>query len=119
MAALRQVVSRAASEHLDGGFEGDVRANELAAPYPAIDAGGAAKTGAIVVETLHPRGSEETTVHFAMVKQSNGYAPANGDWEYLVVDRTGAVLARGDLPLCARCHAEAPGDHVFGRTRAE
>ena len=24
---------------------------------------------------------------------------------------------RGRLPLCERCHAEAPHDHVFGRPR--
>jgi hypothetical protein len=35
------------------------------------------------------------------------------DWEYLVLDVEGAIVERGELPLCQRCHSEAP-DSVFG-----
>jgi hypothetical protein len=49
-----------------------------------------------------------------MVKRQPGFDPAGGDWEYLVVAPTGEIEARGRLPGCARCHAEAPAAGVFG-----
>jgi hypothetical protein len=38
----------------------------------------------------------------------------DGAWEYVVIAPDGAIEARGTVPLCARCHAEAPADSVFG-----
>jgi hypothetical protein len=55
--------------------------------------------------------------YFAMIKRPPGYDPGGGDWEYLVVTPAGRVEQRGILPLCARCHADAPHDHLFGAGR--
>jgi hypothetical protein len=52
-----------------------------------------------------------------MVKRPAGYDPTGGDWEYLVLDATGRIEQRGRLALCARCHADAPHDHLFGTGR--
>jgi cytochrome c553 len=52
---------------------------------------------------------------FVMEKKAEGYFPAGGDWEYIVVARDGRIEARGQLATCARCHAEAPVDFVFPR----
>ncbi|MET0591280.1 MAG: hypothetical protein ABW133_01175, partial [Polyangiaceae bacterium] len=51
---------------------------------------------------------------FAMVKRAAGFFPEGGDWEYVALDAEGHVEDRGKLPLCARCHAEANADSVFG-----
>lgn len=53
-------------------------------------------------------------VYFVMVKRAPGYNPSGGDWEYLVVAPDGRVEDRGQVALCARCHAEAPHDFLFG-----
>ena len=50
-------------------------------------------------------------------KGEPGYDPPEGDWEFLVVSPDGLVEAPSPLPLCARCHAEAPHDHLFGGAR--
>jgi hypothetical protein len=52
-----------------------------------------------------------------MVKRPPGYDPEGGDWEYLVLTPAGEATQRGRLPLCKRCHAEAPNDHLFGGPR--
>lgn len=51
---------------------------------------------------------------FVMIKRDPGFDPRGGDWEYLVLDAAGKVESRGVQPLCARCHADAPYDHLFG-----
>jgi hypothetical protein len=35
-------------------------------------------------------------------------------WDYLLLDSTGAILDDADKTRCARCHAEAVADWVFG-----
>jgi hypothetical protein len=35
-------------------------------------------------------------------------------WEYIVSRADGALEARGSIPLCVRCHAEARADSLFG-----
>ena len=42
------------------------------------------------------------------------YKRGEGDWEFLEADADGKVVARGDLRLCRRCHAEGKADHLFG-----
>lgn len=44
---------------------------------------------------------------FAMTKR------AEGKWDFLVADPRGGVVSEGALPLCVRCHADAPADFVF------
>lgn len=38
-------------------------------------------------------------------------------WQFAVLGPDGALLDFGPLPLCVRCHAEAPADFVFGLPR--
>jgi hypothetical protein len=117
LSTLRPVTPRVASEHLGGAFDGEVLANEAAKPYPALGPKLALAPGATLVERHVARGVDATTVYFAMVKRSPGYDPERGDWEYLVVTADGRIEERGRLPLCGRCHADAPHDHLFGAGR--
>jgi hypothetical protein len=108
--ALRPVGARARSEHLSGDFEAEVLAG---AGYPR----GAQPPGALVAERLFDTGKAASALYFVMVKRPTGFDPAGDDWEYLVVTEDGRVEERGKMPLCARCHAEAPHDHLFGGIR--
>ncbi len=99
------------SSHRLGNESATVRVNGAAEGYGR---GAPLEAGALLVESLAPTADAAPTAHFVMVKRAPGYFPAGGDFEYLVVDPTGGVLARGELPTCARCHAEAPHDFVFG-----
>jgi hypothetical protein len=115
---LRPVTPPATSEHLTGELDGEVLANEAARPYPALGPRFALAPGATLVERHLTRGlTEATVVYFAMVKRPAGYDPQGDDWEYLVVAPDGQVEARGRLPLCGRCHADAPHAHLFGAGR--
>jgi hypothetical protein len=114
--ALRPAAPRARSEHLGGDLEGEV----LASPgsgYPMRGPASVVPAGATLVERLFPQGAPGASLYFAMVKRAPGYDPAGGDWEYLVAAAGGQVEERGKLALCARCHAEAPHDHLFGGGR--
>lgn len=110
---LRPVGKRGRSDHLAGELEADILAGSAGA-YPKP---GAAAPGATLVERLFPPGSTSPSAFFVMVKRPPGFDPAGGDWEYLVVTPSGQVEQRGVLPLCARCHAEAPRDRLFGGVR--
>lgn len=91
--------------------------NEAARTYPALGPRLTLAPGATLVERHVVRGSETTAVYFAMVKRPEGYDPDGDDWEYLVATPEGLVEDRGRLPLCGRCHADAPHDHLFGAGR--
>jgi hypothetical protein len=84
-----------------------------AAPYLARHPEGRFPAGAVLVERL-AAGRTERGALLAMIKRAPGSFEAGGDWEYLVAQSDGAVEDRGSLVLCARCHAEAPSDWVFG-----
>jgi hypothetical protein len=114
---LHPASPRTPSEHLTGQLDGEILADDGAAAYPTLGPLRPVPPGATLVERLSPRGSPDPSAYFAMVKRSAGYDPAGGDWEYLVVDSTGRIEQRGRLPLCARCHADAPHDHLFGTGR--
>jgi hypothetical protein len=62
-------------------------------------------TGAVA---FHFRGGSTAVESiFAMNKR------AEAGWDYLVADSNGNVISEGSLPLCTRCHADAPADSVF------
>lgn len=94
-----------------------VRVNEVASSsYASRSTGGSMPTGSILVDLHQIAGGEEAPV-YAMVKREPGFDSSSGDWEYLVLRASGKLESRGkarDMNLCARCHADAPGDHVFG-----
>lgn len=73
--------------------------------------------GTLLVQHHTQRHTGADLGFFVMEKQHPGYFPDGGDWDYAVVGRDGRVEARGKLTTCARCHAEAPIDHVFPRVR--
>ncbi|MEJ7731503.1 MAG: hypothetical protein WKG00_20095 [Polyangiaceae bacterium] len=110
------------SEHLGNGItEAELLANDVASAYPALGPGRRLPRGSLLVERLGAAGSRETSIWFAMVRQPAADAadaanPAAERWQFLVVRPDGELLAR-DPPGCARCHAEAPFDGVFGPPR--
>ena len=106
-------VARVRSQHLGGG-DGELLANDAAGSYPAS---APTSPGAILAERHFAPGGSEPIVVFAMVKRQPGFDPEGGDWEYLVVAPTGEIEARGPVPSCARCHAEAPSKPIFGPPR--
>lgn len=115
--SLKLASKRAPSQHLDGAHEGEVLANEASRPYPSTAGRTPLREGSMLVERLFPAGRNEVAAYFVMVKRGAGFDRDGNDWEYLVVMPQGAVEARGVLPLCQRCHAEAPRDFVFGGGR--
>jgi hypothetical protein len=96
---------------------GDFRAEVLASPGFAYGRAGRAAPaeGDLVVERLRPEGSDGVTLTYVMRREPPGYFPSGGDFRYGVLGPRGEVLAEGKLPLCARCHAEAPRDFLFER----
>ncbi len=94
-----------------------VRANPIAAPdYQHLHAGVVMSTGSILVEE-HQTLSGDLGPVYAMVKRPPGFDASGNDWEYLVMDQQGRIQSRGSarsMSLCARCHAEAMTDHLFG-----
>lgn len=114
---LHAVSPRTPSEHLTGQLDAEILADEGAVAYPALGPLRSIPPGATLVERLSPRGGAEPAAYLAMVKRPAGFDPPGGDWEYLVLDAAGHMEQRGRLPLCARCHADAPHDHLFGTGR--
>ncbi|AGP35791.1 hypothetical protein BE04_12830 [Sorangium cellulosum] len=117
LASFTPATGRARSQHFTGEMEAEVRINAAAAPYPALGPARALPPGAALVELHYPAGSSEPVTLLAMVKRPAGYDPDGGDWEYLVLTPQGTSTHRGALPLCKRCHADAPHDHLFGGPR--
>jgi hypothetical protein len=114
---LHPASPRTPSEHLTGQLDGEILADVGASAYPALGPLRRLEPGATLVQRLSPRGSPAPTAYFVMVKRPAGYDSDGDDWEYLVVDPAGRIEQRGRLPLCARCHADAPHDHLFGTGR--
>ncbi len=96
------------SSHFVGEPEATIRANEIAARYGRP---GPPLPGGSLIVVTHER--QEGIVHFAMARPA---APAGqpARWDYAVIDAAGWVVESGRIPLCVRCHEEAPGDELFG-----
>ena len=114
---LHPASPRTPSEHLTGQLDGEILADVGASAYPALGPLRRLEPGATLVQRLSPRGSPAPAAYFVMVKRPAGYDPDGHEWEYLVVDPAGRIEQRGRLPLCARCHADAPHDYLFGTGR--
>jgi len=117
LASYTLATPRARSQHFGGDLEAEVRINPPAAAYPRLGPARPLPAGAVLVQAHYRPGTADPLILLAMVKHPPGYDPQAGDWEYLVVTPTGEAAQRGRLPLCRRCHAEAPYDHVFGGPR--
>lgn len=95
-------------------WSGHVKVNgALDATYRALGPESHVAVGAIAVEE-HRDSEGKPGPTYAMVKRDAGFDVQGGDWEYLVLDGAGRVEQRGVIPLCARCHADAPVDRLFG-----
>lgn len=58
-----------------------------------------------------PSGLDE---HFAMTKRGSDFNPTNGDWEWFILDATGAITTRGGVTMgCNGCHSAATTDYSF------
>jgi len=112
LGTFRKNGARARSQHLQGEHDAEVLTNEAAAAYPALGPSRQLPIGSVLVEALYAPNQADVAMYFVMVKQPSA---ANSAWDYAVVSNTGMLERRGALTLCARCHAEAPHDHVFGR----
>jgi hypothetical protein len=107
------VVAKVRSSHPAGLFQGEI----LASPgFPYGRAGRRAPVeGDLLVEHLRPQGSDSVSLTYVMRREAPGFFPEGGDFRYGVLGPDGRVQAEGRLLLCARCHAEAPRDHLFER----
>lgn len=114
LSSFRKAAPRARSQHLQGEHDAEVLTNEAAAAYPTLGPSRQLPAGSVIVEALYAPNQTDVAMYFAMVKQSSASGSA---WNYAVISKTGLVEKRGALALCARCHAEAPQDQVFGRPR--
>ncbi len=73
--------------------------------------------GALIVER-HTKPDGSPGPAYAMRKLELGAHPGAGDWSYAVLASDGTPQEVGDLSFCARCHADAPHQFLFG-PRAE
>ncbi len=69
----------------------------------------------IVKEKLPDQKSLTPELLTMMIKRKKDFDSANGDWEYLVTDATGAKIERrGNLQNCQACHvASQKTDYIF------
>lgn len=105
--AMTAVAGRGPSEHLSGRYDRRVRVNAKASHYVDLIGHRALPIGALIAQSHHPSGSETVVSWYVMEKREQG-------WHFLVLDPERRVAARNDLGPCARCHAEAPHDRLFG-----
>lgn len=98
---------RVASEHLGGDLERTVWVNAAAGDYRRLLPTTSFPPGATVVAKHHPPDVDRVVSLYVMQKTESG-------WRFEVLD---PALRRAVLeapPSCARCHAEAPYDGIFG-----
>jgi hypothetical protein len=101
--------------HFADRWTAEVLGNEPAAiAFATLARSTVVPQGAVLMEKLAERATGTAGPIFAMEKRASGYFPAGGDWKYVVTDAAGRIEDEGQLSLCARCHAEAPADYLFG-----
>lgn len=73
------------------------------------------KNTVIVKEKLIARDSNSPELLTVMVKRGEGFNPASGDWEYMVLNGTGTKIeGSGKLENCQSCHVlNKSTDYVF------
>ncbi len=112
-----RLVGSVDSAHPAGDYFGAIRVNREAEAYGSKRRD-PLPPGARVVEALSTEVAGTAQLHYVMEKQPAGYFPEGGDWAYLVIGKEGEIQAEGKLTLCARCHAEAPREHLFESFRS-
>jgi hypothetical protein len=101
--------------HFVGEWKAQVSTSSEAAPiYAGLVKASRFPVGSVLVIKHSRKDSGSPGPIFVMVKRETGFFQAGGDWEYIVTDSDGWIEDRGPLTVCARCHAEAVADWVFG-----
>ena len=104
--------------HFAGRWTAEIAVNEAAmATYTNLAPSSRFGVGSLLVKKHTSTSASTPGPIFAMTKRDAGFYPEGGDWEYVVLDAEGHLEDRGKLALCARCHAEANADRVFGLPR--
>jgi hypothetical protein len=79
---------------------------------------------ALVQDSVLPEGSVVAQFHASPDGSTRGgvyvMQKTGGRWRYLLLDALGRVQTEGNAGRCARCHADAVADQLFGlpRTRS-
>lgn len=73
--------------------------------YPSLGPGRALEAGTVVVEA-YPASADAPAVYYGMQRRNDG-------WAYAVTDERGTPRPE-NLAQCARCHADAPNQGLFG-----
>ena len=95
--------------HPPGYFLATVRVTpDSLTAYQNLTAGTKMAEGTVIVQFQQDPQQGVGGPVFVMSKVSQA------DWEFMVVDPEGWIHDRGEIPLCARCHAEAVADELFG-----
>jgi hypothetical protein len=76
--------------------------------YQNLQPGTTLPVGAIVAELQQDAATGQPGLGYVMTKQEGGR------WEFMLVKSDGEILEQGEVPPCARCHAEAVADSLFG-----
>ena len=74
-----------------------------------------AAVGAKIVMEHTERGSGEKGPTMVLEKRAKGFDPEHGDFRYVIVGKSGALVFDGTTERCWGCHDDAPHgfDHVF------
>lgn len=101
--------------HFAGRWNAQISVNDAArSTYASLVASSRFTEGSVLVKRHAAVATSAPGPVFAMAKRAPGFFTEGGDWEYIALDAEGRLQDRGKLALCARCHAEANADSVFG-----
>jgi hypothetical protein len=101
--------------HFAGRWNAQVSVNDAARPsYANVVGSTRFAEGSLLVKRHVAATTSAPGPTFAMAKRAPGFFTEGGDWEYIALDADGRLQERGKLASCARCHAEANADNVFG-----
>ncbi|MEZ4311320.1 MAG: hypothetical protein R3F14_25030 [Polyangiaceae bacterium] len=123
LASWRVAIPRAPSQHLAADHDAETLASPEAPAYPPRGPARAPGPGAALVQRLYAPEGTTPELYFVMSRPSVApAAPAASSapapaWDFAILDAAGFVTEVGSIPACARCHAEAPHDGLFGRAR--
>jgi hypothetical protein len=99
--------------HFAASYEADLLVNDVVVGAGGCNAAAPLPEGAILAQRHRLEADGSAGPLFVMTKRQAGFARPAGDWEYVVLKPSGELETRGAIATCARCHAEAPRDHLF------
>ncbi len=100
----------------------EIYVNDLGKAVSAAGSGFPYPVGTVLVKETYEEtatgGKGAVTQVTAMVKRVTGYNPADGNWEYILLEPDLTVSSRGQLSACITCHAAASDrDFIFNNGR--